>query len=397
MIYLDNSATTRPCDEAISAMENAMKNIWGNPSSLHRAGSDAAALLFEARNEIYLSILGQRVRPLLARRPGMPNRDGVGRLIFTSSGTESDNLAIIGAVRSCKIKNPKVITTDSEHPAVLNTLKSLEAEGVQTVYLSTKGGVINEAEFENALSADVALITIMHVNNETGAVYDISKLFAQAKKRLPDVICHTDCIQSYLKVPFTPAGISADMITVSAHKVHGPKGVGALWVCDALAKKNRPVAIIHGGGQEHGIRNGTENIPGISSFAAAVKAAGSDSAYKAFKEKTSALRKLIEENLPVNTVINTPKGDFTPHIISITLPVKKSQPMLNYLSAEGIYVSSGSACSSHKDTVSHVLTAFGLSHDEADRTIRVSLSEENTESDVLEFCKVLSDGINKLR
>ncbi len=396
MIYLDNSATTRPCAEAVLAVQKAMNEGWGNPSSLHKQGSEAAQLLFEARNEITLSLLGKRAERLLPRRPNMPMQSGLGRVIFTSSGTESDNLAIIGTVRSCRIKNPRIITTDSEHPAVLESLTYLEQEGAEVIRLSTKNGVINETEFINSLTPNTALVTMMYVNNETGAIYDLPKLFDTAKKKVPDIICHTDCVQAYLKVPFTPASLHADMVTVSSHKVHGPKGVGALWISDTLVKKKRPFAVTHGGGQEYGLRSGTENIPGIAAFAAAVKHAGSDRAYALFTEKTSALRGLLEKNLPSGAKINTPIGSYTPHIVSITLPIPKSQPMLNYLSGEGVYVSSGSACSSHKDTVSHVLTAFGLTHEEADRTIRVSLDSENTEEDIITFCRLLQAGIVKL-
>ena len=186
------------------------------------------------------------------------------------------------------------------------------------------------------------------------------------------------------------------MITLSAHKVHGLKGVGALWVCNELIAKNRPFPIIYGGGQESNFRSGTENIPGIAAFAAAVKANGSEKAGEAFFETTSSLRAILINNLPYGVRVNVPSKDHTPHILSLTLPIPKSQPMLNYLSALGIYVSSGSACSSHKNTVSHVLTAFGIKSSEADATIRVSLDQNNTDEEMLEFCESLASGIAKL-
>ncbi len=396
MIYLDNSATTKPCDAALVEMERIMRTVWGNPSSLHRVGTEAATVLMQARNEILLSLLGQRVKPLLPSRPSIPARNGTGRLIFTSSGTESNNLAILGTVSSCKTKNPRIITTDSEHPAVLNTLSYLEENGAEVIHLSTKNGIIDEEEFAKALTPNTLLITIMYVNNETGAMYDIPKLFTLAKSRLPSVICHTDCVQAYLKAHISPSYLKADMITVSSHKVHGPKGVGALWISDELIKKNRMSIVTHGGGQEYGLRSGTENLSGISAFAAAVKCLGSDQAHEVFISKTSALREILEKNLPNGAKINTPSGKYCPHIVSITLPIPKSQPMLNFLSGEGVYISSGSACSSHKNTVSHVLTAFGLTHNEADRTVRVSLCSENTENDILTFCHLLEEGIRKL-
>ncbi len=395
-IYLDNSATTRPCKESIEAALSAMNDTWGNPSSLHAHGTRAAELVHSCRNEILTALLGKNIASKLPKKPRLITPNGIGRLIFTSSGTESDNLAITGIIRSCKVKDPRVITTDSEHPAVLNTLLALEKEGVQVYKLSTVNGVIDIDEFKNALTPNTVLITIMAVNNETGALYELKELFSYAKKTVPDVICHTDCVQAFQKIGFTPDSIGADIVTLSGHKIHAPKGIGALYVSDALVKKKRPFPIIHGGGQEEFFRSGTESVPLISAFAAAVKHNGSDEAHIAFESKTSALRKLLIDNLPSGVRVNTPLGKYVPHIVSLTLPVRKSQPVLNFLSAQGIYVSSGSACSSHKDTVSHVLTAFGLSHDDADRTVRVSLDAENTEKDVLIFCDALKMAIEKL-
>lgn len=395
-IYFDNSATTMPCTEAISAMVNAMKNVYGNPSSLHKAGAEAAELLLNSRNEILKALHGEKIIPLLPRKSGFKSGKGVGKLIFTASGTEANNLAIFGTLEKCKIKNPRIITTDSEHPSVLEPIEKLKNSGAEVVKVSTRGGKIDISELKTALTPNTVLVSVMYVNNETGAIYNVPEVFKTAKKLLPDVICHTDCVQAFQKISFTPSSLFADMITVSGHKVHAPKGIGALWVKDELIAKGRPLPYLLGGGQEDGFRSGTENIPGIAAFAAAVKANGSDKAYKTFCEKTSALRALITENLPESAKINQPSEAFTPHILSLTLPTKKSQPMLNYLSAEGVYISSGSACSSHKNTVSHVLTSFGLSNDEADRTIRVSIDASNTEEEAKIFCEKLSEGIKKL-
>ena len=395
-IYLDNSATTKPCAASVEAAVNAMNDTWGNPSSLHSRGKKAAELVHTCRNEIFTALLGKNIASKLPKRPGLITPSGIGRLIFTASGTESDNLAITGIIRSCKVKNPRVITTDSEHPAVLNTLSELEKDGAEVYKLSTVNGVIDMEEFKKALTPNTVLITIMAVNNETGAIYELKELFSYAKRMLPNVICHSDCVQAFQKIGFTPDTLGADMVTVSGHKVHAPKGIGALYVSDALIKKKRPFPIIHGGGQEDFFRSGTESVPLIAAFAAAVKANGSDGAHISFTEKTALLRKTLSDNLPSGVRINTPLGKYVPHIVSLTLPVKKSQPVLNFLSSEGIYVSSGSACSSHKDTVSHVLTAFGLSHDDADRTIRVSFDTKNTVDDVLLFCDALKRAIEKL-
>lgn len=395
-IYLDNSATTKPCDAATAAMLSAMTDVYGNPSSLHFAGTKAAELLLNARNEILVSLWGEGIRQRLPRKHGMRGGEEFGKLIFTSSGTESDNLAIRGIISATNVKAPEIITTDSEHPAVLKTVDNLAEKGCTVKKLTTVNGKIDTEELKNLLTKNTALISVMHVNNETGAIYNVREIFDIAKSLSPAVVCHTDCVQSFQKLKFTPDSLGADLITISAHKVHGPKGVGALWISKQLASKNKPAAIIFGGGQEDGYRSGTENIPGIAAFAAAVKANGGAKAYVDFTDKTNALRACLIGNLPSGVRVNTPVSEYTPHIISLTLPVKKSQPMLNYLSALGIYVSSGSACSSHKNTVSHVLTAFGLSNGDADATIRVSLDSANTEDEIAHFCDALEKGIKKL-
>lgn len=393
IIYLDNSATTKPSNEAIKAMTDAMSLCYGNPSSLHTLGSQSAELLLECRNELLCSLWGLGIKQKLPRKPGMIGGEEYGKLIFTASGTESNNIAIIGAIKGCKIKNPEVIVTDSEHPAVLNTVQSL---GITVHKLKTVSGKIDMSELKGYLNNNTALVSIMYVNNETGAIYDVGEAFKAVKAYSNDILCHTDCVQAFQKIPFTPKTLGADLITVSAHKVHGPKGVGALWLSADTVRKNRVLPIIFGGGQENGLRSGTENLPGISAFAAAVKANGSDKASINFIEAITPVREHLLANLPATCSVNKPIGGFAPHIISISTPLPKSQPLLNYLSALGIYVSSGSACSSHKNTVSHVLTAFGLSNSAADGTIRVSLDSANTLDDVFAFCAALDSAIRKL-
>ena len=396
-IYLDNSATTRPSSAAIEAMNDAMINVYGNPSSIHKAGSDAAQLLLNSRNEILCAIHGASIKAKLPRKPMMKGGEEFGKLIFTSGGTEANNLAIFGTVTSCKKACPEIITTNSEHPSVLSTIEKLAEGGCKVHKLRTANGVIDLDELKSLLSTNTALVSIMHVNNETGAIYDVESIFKAVKSVNPDAVCHTDCVQSFQKIPFTPKSLGADMISISAHKVHGPKGVGALWVSKELIQKKRPYPILIGGGQEEAFRSGTENLPGIASFAAAVKSNGSDKAYKVFSDAVLPLRAIIENTLPCGSTINLPKNGYAPHIISIALPIPKSQPMLNYLSALGIYVSSGSACSSKKNTVSHVLSAFGLPNSVADATIRVSLDASNTEEEIRQFISALSSGIEKLK
>ena len=396
-IYLDNSATTKPCKEAVSAMEKAMTSVYGNPSSVHGAGCVAAQLLLDSRNEIMCALFGENMRNLLPATPVSRSKAGAyGNVFFTAGGTESDNTAIFGTLAGCGIENPEIVTTDSEHPAVLNSVKYLETKGVKVHYLKTVGGIVSEDELKSKLNGKTALVSVMHTNNETGAVYDVGKLFSEVKKINKNIVCHTDCVQSFQKQCFTPFTLNADMVTVSAHKVHGPKGVGALWISENLLKKKMPLPLIYGGGQESGLRSGTENLPGIAAFAAAVKANGGCDAWKNFDMKTSRLRQLIRNGLPDECIINESVGKTAPHIVSISLPVVKSEPVLNLLSSEGVYISAGSACSSHGKKISHVLRAFGLDDKTADATVRVSTDTDNSESDIEVFCEKLRLAVKRM-
>lgn len=377
-IYLDNSATTPLCTEAIDAMTEAMA-VYGNPSSLHSVGLAAERLLDRAREAIG-SALGVRVM-----KPG--------QLIFTSCGTEATNLAIRGCVYAKTRRGAnKIITTDSEHPATENTLHALESDGFRVVRIATRGGVLDMAQVERELDAETLMVTMMLVNNETGARYDLERVFALAKQKNPQVVTHCDAIQGFMKCKFTPASLGADLISISAHKVHGPKGVGALYVSADVLKQRRLTPILHGGGQEFGFRSGTENVIGITGFGAAVKAVlptlGESIA------KMAALREYTVLKLSALDVrLNIPLGAAAPHIINFTLPHIKSETMLHYLSGEGVFVSSGSACSSHSREPSRALTAFGLSAQDADCSIRVSLSAENTEADIDTFIERLHNGL----
>lgn len=380
-IYLDNSATTPLCKEAIAAMNEAMA-VYGNPSSLHSAGLAAERLVTGARDTIG-SALGVRMM-----KPG--------QLIFTSCGTEATNLAIRGCVYSKARRGAnKIITTDSEHPATENTLHALESDGFRVVRISTRGGVLDMAQVDKELDGETLMVTMMMVNNETGARYDLEKVFALAKQRNPQVTTHCDAIQGFMKCRFTPASLGADLISISAHKVHGPKGVGALYVSADVLKQRKLVPILHGGGQEFGFRSGTENVIGIVGFGAAVK-----KAHSSLDESIARMASLREYTLlklaSLDVRLNVPLAATAPHIINFTLPSIKSETMLHYLSGEGVFVSSGSACSSHSREPSRALTAFGLSASDADCSIRVSLSAENTEADVDAFIERLRSGLHVL-
>lgn len=380
-IYLDNSATTPLCSEAKTAMTAAME-IYGNPSSLHGMGQAAHALLNRARAQVAVALGVKGVKP--------------NELIFTSCGTEASALAIFGAIYAKPRRfGRRVITTNCEHPSVEEAMKRLEADGLEVVRIPTKNGVLDTEAAIAALSEPTVLVSMMMVNNETGARFDVEKVFAAAKAKDSRTVTHCDAVQGFLKVPFTPAGIHADLVTVSAHKIHGPKGVGALYVHPEIIKTKRITPYLAGGGQESGLRSGTENTVGICGFGAAAQAGFV--AREADLSKMTALRDRLEGKLRAMGVqMNIPAADRAPHILNLTLPDIKSQTMLNYLSAKGICVSSGSACSSHSAKVSPSLAAFGLTAHEADCSLRVSFSAQNTEAEADAFCEALGQGIGTL-
>ena len=381
MIYLDNSATTEISAAAKKKMIEAIE-VYGNPSSRHGMGIEARRLIDRAREQVG-SALGLS-RPLAEI------------LTFTSCGSESNNAAILGSLYSKeKRRHNKVITTDSEHPSVDNVMRKLEKDGFEVVRISTRGGIINEDEFAAALDENVALVSLMLVNNETGAVYNVGKLFSAVKRKCPDAVTHCDAVQGFLKVPFTVKTLNADMISISAHKIHGPKGVGALYVSPEVVKMKKITPYLIGGGQEGGFRSGTENIVGIVGFGEA--AAEGRANIAASVAKMAALRDLCAEKADAaGARPNIPIGQRAPHVLSLTLPSIKSETMLNFLSSKGFCVSAGSACSSHSRHISSSLVGFGLSEHEADCTIRVSFSEYNTESEIISFCESLSEGIKGL-
>ncbi len=379
MIYLDNSATTPLLPSVKEAMSLAMET-FGNPSSLHSAGLAAEKLVSSAREAILQAL-------------GIRNKAGYA-LLFTSSGSEANNQVLFGAIRAKNFRfTPRVVTTDSEHPSVLEPLAALEKQGVEVVKLSTKNGVISLDEVKNAVNERTVLISVMTVNNETGAKYDLKSIFSLAKRINPTVITHTDCVQGFMKTRFLPETLPLDALSVSAHKIHGPKGVGALLLTKALVTAKRIAPLIYGGGQEGGMRSGTENVIGIAGFGEAARQAGL--VLPDFEEKTARLREVFLSALPPTVKVNTPKS-YLPHIVSITLPRLRSETVLHRLSAEGIFVSSGSACASNKKHANYVLPAFGLTSEEADATLRVSLAYETTEDELLRTAAAITSAIDEL-
>lgn len=382
-IYLDNSATTRMCDESLSAYSDAARKHFGNPSSLHGIGHDAERIVSAARADILTSLY-----------------TGSGDIIFTGSGTEANNLAIIGRAHAKERfrQGAKIITSAGEHASVNAALERLAVEGFKVAKIPTLGGELDLDALRRELTRDTVLVTIMLVNNETGAVYNIPEVSRLIKDHAPDAYLHVDATQGYLKIPFSPQVLGADMVTVSAHKIEGPKGVGALYISERVKTEHGIAPIIHGGAQERGLRSGTENVPGIAAFGAAVKVG--HASVKATAESLEALKaRLIsgirsDETLSVIRIAEPVMH--APHIVNLALPSIKSETMLHFLSSEGIYVSSGSACSSNTGHKSEALIAFGRSEAEADSSIRVSFGRENTEADVDALLSALRRGLERL-
>ncbi len=382
-IYLDNSATTRICDEALDKYVSVSRECYGNPSSLHGLGFDAEKLIDGARVDICNSLGAKGAT-----------------VIFTASGTEANNLAIIGRAMAKERykKCAKIITTMGEHASVDAPLNMLEGMGYKIARIPTVGGEIDIEALKRELTGDVILVSIMMVNNETGALYDTAEVAKLVKAKCPEALVHIDATQSYLKIPFTKARCGADMITISSHKIEGPKGVGALVVDGSVMKSRGLAALILGGGQEGGMRSGTENVPGIAAFGEAVKLgfASFRQRYTYISSLKSYLIESIENCEELSEISVTKPKASAPHILNITLPKIKSETMLHYLSSLGIYVSSGSACSSNSAHTSSALTAFGRTAGEADTSIRISLSHRNSREDIDGLIEGLKSGLNRL-
>ncbi len=359
MIYLDNSATTKPCKEAVEAVSNALTENWGNPSGLYSFGIEAAHAVRSARTA---------VAGALGAEPD--------RVFFTSGGTEADNWAVFSTVKRFGKKNKHIITTAIEHHAILNAMKELEAQGYEVTYLQPDDlGRITLDALKAALRTDTVLVSVMMVNNETGAVMPISQMAKLVHRVCPDAIFHTDAVQGFLKIPFQAKTLGADLISISSHKVHGPKGAGALYISPRL--KSFPPLLI-GGGQENGYRSGTEATPAITGFAAACKA-GSSTFRQDIQLEKDLLNGLVEKLCKLDGVqING--AHEAPHILSLSIPGIPTQNIINILQDAGICVSAGSACA--KGHRSHVLTAMKLPSEVIDSSFRVSLCRDTTEAEL---------------
>ena len=368
MIYLDNSATTKPCTEAVEAITRALTDGWANPSALYGFGIDAARELRNART---------KVAAALGAEPD--------RVFFTSGGTEADNWAIVGTVKRFGKKNKHIITTAIEHHAVLNVMKELEAQGYEVTYLQPDSeGRITLDALKAALRKDTCLVSVMMVNNEVGSVMPIAQMAKLTKKIAPDAIFHTDAVQGFMKVSFQAKSLGADLISISSHKVHGPKGVGALYISPRL--KSFP-ALLLGGGQENGYRSGTEGTPTIAGFAAACAAAKQTFSQDITREK-ALIAGLVKRISGLNGIqING--AHEAPHILSLSIPGLPTQNSINVLQDAGICVSAGSACA--KGHRSHTLTAMGLAPEVMDGSFRVSICKDTTQDELDQLYAVITE------
>lgn len=373
-IYLDNAATTKPCGEAVSAAVDAMTENYGNPSSLHRAGLDAQLAVDRARKAIAASI-------------GADSSE----IYFTSGATESNNLALRGISAAYGRKRRKIVISSVEHASVDETASALEKNGFEIVRISPRDdGRFYADDFISACDENTCLVSMMLVNNETGYIMPVRETFMAVKRSFPEIITHCDCVQGYMKLPIKAASLGADLISLSAHKIHGVKGVGAIYI----KKGVRVIPIVTGGKQEKGIRSGTESVPLIAAFGAAVDKFRPTIAER--YERVSQLKAHLLEKIGgiENVAVNSP-SDGSPYVINISAVGKRSEIMLHFLESKGIYVSSGSACS--KGQQSGVLGEFGISGKRADGAVRISITAQTTEEELDDFAEALAEGMTKIR
>lgn len=370
-IYLDNSATTKPYDEVIAYMNDVSKNFYGNPSSLHTKGIEAENLVKLARSQISNTL-----------------KVDSKEVVFTSGGTEANNLAILGFLKANPRAGKHIITSEIEHPSVLEVFKQLAKDGYNVDYIPVdKKGIIKLDILENVINSDTALLSFMHTNNETGSIQPIDEIHKIRKAKCPSAVLHVDAVQAFGKVRIYPKSNEIDLLSISSHKIHGPKGMGALYIRKGIRVK--PVLL--GGGQEVSLRSGTENVPGICGFGLAAE--------KIFSDIDTNYSHIVSINeyfvqgitdLFENAVINS-QGQGLPYIINVSFSNLKSEVLLHHLEQKNIFVSTGSACSSHKKSHSYVLTAMGVDSKNIDSAIRFSLSASNSISDIDETVTALKE------
>ena len=372
-IYLDNAATTKPCREAVKAVCDCMEENFGNPSSLHRAGLDAQLAVDNVRK-----IIGKSI----AADPSC--------IYFTSGATESNNMAILGAVGAYGKRKPRIVTTSVEHSSVAKVMEHLEQKGFEIVRISPdRNGEISHERIVNAVDDRTCLVSLMMVNNETGYILPVRRAFYGIKKLYPQCITHCDAVQGFMKIPFKVSELGADILSFSGHKIYAGKGVGGFYLKKGIRLEN----LNFGGGQEKGLRSGTENVPMIVSVGAAVKAFGADISER-YKNAEDLKEKLCSKLQAIDGIYINSHKDASPYIINISVPGIRSEIMLHYLEEKGIYVSSGSACS--KGAKSGVLKEFGINDSFADSAIRISISHETTTAELAALVSGIEDAMASL-
>ncbi len=377
-VYLDNSATTACFEDAAQLMHRILCEDYGNPSSLHHKGVEAEAYLRYA-NEIFSKILKVSEK----------------EIFFTSCGTESDNIALVGAAMANHRTGRHLITTRIEHPAVLQPMAYLEKQGFEVTYLSVdRQGRISLEELEQAVRADTILVSIMHTNNEIGSIQPIAEAGALIKRRNPNTLFHVDAVQGFGKARIYPGKMHIDMLSASGHKIHGPKGIGLLYMREGA--KVSP--IMYGGGQQRGLRSGTENLPGIAGFAKAAELVYQD--LEQDVDRMYSLREMLingVKNIEDIVINGCPGREGAPHVVSVSFRGIRSEVLLHALEERGIYVSAGSACAAHKPQPSATLRAIGVEKELLGSTIRFSLSGFTTEEEIAYACQNLEEIVPKLR
>ena len=395
MIYLDNSATTRPFNEVREIMNKVMDEDFGNPSSMHNLG---------VVSENYIKKSKEQIAKTLKCKES--------EILFTSGGTESDNMAIIGGCYANARIGKHIITTSIEHPAILETCAYMEKQGYEVTYLPVgKDGRVRIEDLQAALRKDTVLVSIMHVNNEIGSTMPLEEIGKAVKENNPATLFHVDSVQGYGKYKISPKKAQIDLLSISGHKIHGPKGIGVLYI----AEKTKISPIIFGGGQQKAMRSGTENVPGIAGIGLAA-----EQIYTNFEEKMDKLYELKQyfvtellkiENVSVNGLIGEGAGtsgstvgtdidsikQTAPHVISASIKGVRAEVMLHTLEDKDIYVSSGSACATNKPAISSTLKSIGLQSDLLDSTIRFSMSVETRREDIEKTISVLNETIPMLR
>ncbi len=373
MTYFDNSATTRPCPEAVAAVTEALTECWGNPSSLHRLGVEAHRRVQAARLSVARA---------LGAEPD--------RVFFTAGGTEADNWAIFSAAQRLGKRGKHLITTAIEHHAVLRPMQELEARGFEVTCLAPEpDGTVTLEALRAALRPDTIFVSVMMVNNEVGSVMPIQSMAKLVHRTCPNALFHTDAVQGFLKIPFRASTLEADLISISSHKVHGPKGAGALYIRKGLSLP----PYLHGGGQESGLRSGTEAVPNILGFGAACEAALPTLREDLAREAVLRDRILAGLSAIDGVVINGAPA--APHIVSFAIPGVRSQGIINCLQDREVYVSAGSACA--KGHRSHVLEAMRLSPETIDASVRASLSRFTTEEEADRLITAVAEAAVRLK